>query len=44
MQQAEFERRVGRENICPNVTAALLRAEMLYLSLQLEKGGHPPAA
>jgi sulfate permease, SulP family len=44
MRQAEFEDRVGRENICPNVTAALLRAEMLYLNLQLERGGHPPAA
>jgi SulP family sulfate permease len=44
MQQAEFEHRVGRENICPNVSAALLRAEMLYLNLQLEKGGHTPAA
>jgi SulP family sulfate permease len=44
MQQAEFEQRVGRENICPNVSAALLRAEMLYLNLQLDEGGHPPAA
>jgi SulP family sulfate permease len=35
MRQAEFEHRVGRENICPNVTAALLRAEMLYLNLQI---------
>jgi SulP family sulfate permease len=43
MQQAEFEQHVGRENICPNVSAALLRAEMLYLNLQLA-GDHPPAA
>jgi SulP family sulfate permease len=44
MRQAEFEQHVGKENICPNVSAALLRAEMLYLSLQLAEGGQPPAA
>jgi SulP family sulfate permease len=44
MHQAEFEEHVGKDNICPNVSAALLRAEMLYLNLQLEKGGHPPTA
>jgi SulP family sulfate permease len=42
MQQAEFEQHVGRENICPNVSAALLRAEMLYLNLRLAEGGPPP--
>lgn len=35
MRQAEFEQHVGKENICPNVSAALIRAETLYLSLQL---------
>jgi SulP family sulfate permease len=44
MEQAEFEHRVGRENICANISAALLRAEMLYLNLELEKGEQPPAA
>jgi hypothetical protein len=38
MRQAEFERHVGRENICPNIVAALVRAEVLYLNLQL--AGH----
>jgi SulP family sulfate permease len=41
MRQAEFEQHVGKENICPNVSAALLRAEMLYLNLQLAEGGQP---
>ncbi|WP_337176787.1 sulfate permease [Paludisphaera sp.] len=27
MRQADFERHIGRENICPNITAALERAE-----------------
>jgi hypothetical protein len=31
----QFERRVGAENICQNIVAALVRAEMLYLDLQL---------
>ena len=30
MQQAEFEQHVGRENICPNVEAALDRARECY--------------
>jgi SulP family sulfate permease len=30
MHQAEFEQHVGRENICPNVQAALERAGQLY--------------
>ena len=30
MHQAEFERHVGRDNICPNVQAALARAEALH--------------
>jgi SulP family sulfate permease len=30
MHQAEFEQHVGRENICPNVQAALERAGKLY--------------
>jgi SulP family sulfate permease len=30
MQQSEFEQHVGAENICPNVTEALARAEALY--------------
>jgi SulP family sulfate permease len=44
MRQTEFEEHVGKENICPNVSAALLRAEMLYLNLQIEKGGATPMA
>jgi SulP family sulfate permease len=43
MRQAEFEQRVGAENVCLNVSAALLRAEMLYLNLQIEKDGPTPA-
>jgi MFS superfamily sulfate permease-like transporter len=35
MQQAEFERHVGAENVCPDITSALVRAETLYLNLQL---------
>jgi sulfate permease, SulP family len=30
MRQAEFEEHVGRENICPNIAAALKRAQALY--------------
>ncbi len=30
MHQAEFERHVGQDNICPNVQTALARAELLY--------------
>jgi len=30
MKQAEFERHVGQENICPSITAALLRAADLH--------------
>ena len=30
MHQAEFERHVGRENICPHVQAALERAGQLF--------------
>lgn len=38
MHQTQFERHVGRENICPNIAAALVRAETLYLDLQLTHG------
>ena len=31
MQQAEFERHVGRDNICPHITAALERAKAVYV-------------
>jgi hypothetical protein len=31
MHQAEFERHVGRENICPNIKAALERASRCTL-------------
>jgi SulP family sulfate permease len=34
MQKAEFERHVGRENICANVEEALLRAGTVYQDLQ----------
>jgi SulP family sulfate permease len=30
MQQAEFERHVGRDNMCPHIQAALERAKALY--------------
>jgi SulP family sulfate permease len=30
MHQVEFERHVGRENICPHITAALERAKVVY--------------
>jgi SulP family sulfate permease len=30
MHQVEFERHVGRENICPHITAALERARIVY--------------
>jgi hypothetical protein len=30
MQQADFERHVGAENICKSITEALLRASELY--------------
>ena len=30
MQRAEFEQHVGAENICPNVAAALARAEQMF--------------
>jgi hypothetical protein len=30
MQQAEFERHVGAENICPSITDAILRAAELH--------------
>jgi SulP family sulfate permease len=33
MHQAEFERHVGRENICPNIEAALKRAEVILYGL-----------
>jgi SulP family sulfate permease len=32
MKQAEFEQHVGRENICPNIQAALQRATVFYES------------
>jgi sulfate permease, SulP family len=32
IQQARFERHVGRENICPHIGAALQRAEHVYQS------------
>jgi SulP family sulfate permease len=40
MRHAEFERRVGRENICANVQEALERAEAAYHADLLS---HPPA-
>jgi SulP family sulfate permease len=43
LRQAEFERRVGAENICPNIVAALVRAETLYLDLQLVRRWRPAA-
>ena len=37
MKNAEFEQHVGAENICPNITAALTRAEQLYASMSAEE-------
>jgi sulfate permease, SulP family len=34
MRDAEFERHVGIENICPDITAALKRAEAVYRQMQ----------
>ena len=39
MRQAEFERRVGAENICPNVAEAIRRAKEVYPSVA--KSGRP---
>lgn len=33
IQRAEFERHIGKENICPNVEAAITRAEAVYRTL-----------
>ncbi len=33
MKQAEFEQHVGQENICPHITAALIRAKELFENL-----------
>jgi SulP family sulfate permease len=33
MKRAEFEEHVGAENICPNIAAALERAERLFEDL-----------
>jgi SulP family sulfate permease len=33
--QCQFERHIGRENVCPNITAALERAKVLFAN-------HPP--
>jgi SulP family sulfate permease len=40
MHQAEFEQHVGRENICPNIQAALARAEEVYRTTP-EYRSHP---
>src|SRR5262249_30457322 len=42
MQQVEFATHVGAENICPNITAALARAEQAYNSSI--RGAQPPGA
>ncbi len=36
MHDAEFERRVGAENICPNIVEALKRAETVYREMQAQ--------
>lgn len=36
MKRAEFEQHVGEENICPNVAAALARAEQLFRQMPHE--------
>jgi SulP family sulfate permease len=37
MQQAEFEEHVGRDNICPNIAAALERARRAFAERQAEQ-------
>jgi SulP family sulfate permease len=43
MRQAELERHVGRENICPHFTAALERADALYKKPIDNEAAEPPA-
>jgi len=38
MQQAEFERHVGAENICPSIAEALERAAEVYHQLHATPG------
>jgi hypothetical protein len=38
MHRAEFERHVGADNICPNIQAALKRAEQVFEELSLTSG------
>ncbi len=37
LEQAEFRRHVGRENICPHIQAALQRAEQVYQGQKAER-------
>jgi sulfate permease, SulP family len=41
MQMAEFERHVGRDNICPHITAALDRAKAVYEQTAVKVGESP---
>jgi hypothetical protein len=47
MQQADFERHVGAENICPSITEALERAAEVYQQRHVtsasERNKHPHA-
>ena len=37
MRQAEFEHKVGKENICPNIQEALKRADLVHRTAQLTR-------
>ncbi len=43
MHMAEFERHVGRENICPNISAALERASVVHKAPQNQSDALPSA-
>jgi sulfate permease, SulP family len=42
MQQAAFEQHVGRENVCPNIAAALERAKAVYEKSADHRAAEPP--
>jgi SulP family sulfate permease len=44
MQQARFERHVGRDNICPSITDAIARAAILHQSRQSQDPAVPLTA
>jgi SulP family sulfate permease len=44
MRQSEFELHVGRENICPHISAALERADALHQAVAHRSGAREVAA